>query len=50
MVYFYDAHNCIDEGNEKGRCLALERGVNKLQVLSNGPHFFMLTQKTTLIQ
>ncbi|KAI6175400.1 putative RING finger protein R06F6.2in [Aphelenchoides bicaudatus] len=50
MIYFYDAHNCVDEGNEKGRCLGLERGVNKLQLLSHGSHVVLLTQKAALLQ
>ncbi|KAI6224384.1 Vacuolar protein sorting-associated protein 11-like protein [Aphelenchoides fujianensis] len=46
---FYDAHNCIELGNEKGRCLALARGANKLQLIANGPQIALLTQRSAII-
>ncbi|KAI6197950.1 Vacuolar protein sorting-associated protein 11-like protein [Aphelenchoides besseyi] len=49
MVHFYDAHNCIEVGNEKGRCHALGRGSSKLQLIAHGPHISLLTQRSAVI-
>ncbi|KAI6181620.1 Vacuolar protein sorting-associated protein 11-like protein [Aphelenchoides besseyi] len=49
MVHFYDVHNCIEVGNEKGRCHALGRGSSKLQLIAHGPHISLLTQRSAVI-
>ncbi|KAH7721919.1 CRE-VPS-11 protein [Aphelenchoides avenae] len=49
MVYFYDVDACLEPGNEIGRCHALARGNDKLQVVSIGSYVALLTQHPALI-
>lgn len=50
MVYFYDVDACLEPGNETGRCHAIARGNDKLQVVCIGSYVALLTQHPALIQ
>lgn len=49
MVHFYDLNECLQVGNENGRCYALSRWNDKLQVLSKDDYVALLTRQTSLL-
>ncbi|CAD5227197.1 unnamed protein product [Bursaphelenchus xylophilus] len=50
MVYFYDASNVLEPGNEKGQCYALARGLDKVQIVKHNHYVVLLTQKPAVIK
>ncbi|KAI1726559.1 zinc finger, c3HC4 type (RING finger) domain-containing protein [Ditylenchus destructor] len=45
MVYFYDVDTCVEIGGERGRCYAIAGNDKKIQVVQQGHHLALLTEK-----
>ncbi|KAL3121769.1 hypothetical protein niasHT_001997 [Heterodera trifolii] len=50
MVYFYDINDCLEMGGENGRCHALGRGSDKVQLLEKDGQIALVTEQETQIQ
>uniref|UniRef100_A0A914GXB7 RING-type domain-containing protein n=1 Tax=Globodera rostochiensis TaxID=31243 RepID=A0A914GXB7_GLORO len=50
MVYFYDINDCLEMGGENGRCHALGRGSDKVQLLERDGQIALIAEQETHIQ
>uniref|UniRef100_A0A914M6T4 Vacuolar protein sorting-associated protein 11 homolog n=1 Tax=Meloidogyne incognita TaxID=6306 RepID=A0A914M6T4_MELIC len=50
MVYFYNLEDCLEMGAENGRCHALSRGKDKIQLLQREGLVALLTEQDAHIQ
>uniref|UniRef100_A0A183C0L4 RING-type domain-containing protein n=1 Tax=Globodera pallida TaxID=36090 RepID=A0A183C0L4_GLOPA len=50
MVYFYDINDCLEMGGENGRCHALGRGSDKVQLLEKDGQIALIAEQETHIQ
>lgn len=48
MVNFYEVASILETGSANGSCQALARGTKKLQIVAQGFHLALLTQKKEL--
>jgi hypothetical protein len=44
MVHFYDLDTCLEPGAENGKCYALSRGGDTLQLITSGDYVTVLSK------
>jgi len=44
MVHFYDLNTCLEPGAENGKCYALSRGGDTLQLITSGDYVIVLSK------
>lgn len=49
MVHFYDMSDCLELGGENGRCHALGRGSEKVQLVEREGQIALLTEQEAQI-